>query len=127
VEGLGSGPFVALADAGLGAAVAADGRLFISTPDGPRSSGLVVGPALGSLGPRILIAASPAPPEAEDAILVLPRGERDLKLGDRLGVPGLVRALSARERGDKARLVAALEEPGGETFLLALDLRRTAP
>jgi hypothetical protein len=74
-----------------------------------------------------LIAASGAPPETEDAILVLPRGERDLHLADRLGVPGLVRALTARERGDKARLLAALEEPGGETYLLTLDLRRTAP
>jgi hypothetical protein len=43
---------------------------------------------------------------------------------ERLPVDGAVRALAARQRGDTARLVAAIDEAGGGTHLLLLELRR---
>jgi hypothetical protein len=127
LEGLGGGPFLAVTEARAGVAVAPDGRLRVSAPDGPRSSGLRSGPGLACLWSGILAAASAAPPGAADAIQILERGERDLGLADSLPVPGAVRALAASVHGETARLVAALEAPGGETYLLLLDLRRTTP
>ncbi|HKC10789.1 MAG TPA: hypothetical protein VKI41_01895 [Vicinamibacteria bacterium] len=125
LEGLGPGPFLAVTDAAAGVAVDPDGRLRVSAPDGPRSSGLRSGTGLASLWKGILAAASASPPGATDAILILERGEREWILADSLPVPGAVRALAASVHGDTARLVAALEDPGGETYLLLLDLRRT--
>jgi hypothetical protein len=125
LDGLGPGPFLAVTDAQVGVAVAPDGSLRVSGPDGPLSSGLRSGPGLACLWKGILAAASGAPPGAADAILILERGERALSLADTLPVPGAVRALAASAHGETARLVAALEGPGGETYLLLLDLRRT--
>ncbi len=125
LDGVGAGPFLAVTDAQVGVAVAPDGRLRVSTPDGPRSSGVRSGPGLACLWKGILAAASAAPPGAADAILILERGEQDWGLADRLPMPGAVRALAASVHGETARLVAVLEEPGGETYLLVLDLRRT--
>jgi hypothetical protein len=125
LEGLGSGPFLAVTDAPVGVAVDPEGRLRVSTPEGPRASGLRSGTGLACLWRGFLAAASAAPPGAADAILILERRERDLSLADSLPVPGVVRALAASVHGDTARLVAALEDPGGETYLLFLDLRRT--
>jgi hypothetical protein len=125
LEGLGAGPFLAVTDAAAGAAVDPEGRLRVYAPDGPRSSSLRSGAGLACLWKGVLAAASAAPPGAADAILILERGDRDWTLADSLPVPGAVRALAALVRGDTARLLAALEDPGGETYLLLLDLRRT--
>src|SRR5258708_37885577 len=53
LDGLGAGPFLAATDALMGAAVAPDGRLRMSAPAGPPSSGLRSGPGLACLSKGI--------------------------------------------------------------------------
>jgi hypothetical protein len=125
VTGLGPGPFLGLDDSAPGLAVGADGVLV----DGA-ATGLAMGPAMASLWPGVVAAASPRPPGEDDAILVV--GTRDgsgdgPRVLDSVRVDGAVRALAARARGESMRLVAAVEDEEGGARLLVMDLARLQP
>jgi hypothetical protein len=122
VDGLGSGPFLALDDA-ADAAVAADGRLLVA---GSAATGLRVGPTLAALWPRHLAASTALPPGKDDWLLVLAREGGGVREVWRVRMPGPVRALASRLREGRARMVAAIIE-GGESRLLALELSLLAP
>jgi len=125
VAGLGPGPFLALDDSVPGLAVHADGALAESAVNG-----LAVGPALASLWPGVVAAASPRPPGDDDAILVvaLRGGSTDApRVLESVRVDGAVRALASHARGESVRLVAAVEDAEGGTRLLAMDLARLQP
>ncbi|HEX6739078.1 MAG TPA: hypothetical protein VF310_12435 [Vicinamibacteria bacterium] len=122
VEGLGSGPFLAL-DAAAGAAVAADGRLLVV---GATTTGVRVGPTLAALWPQYLAASTGLPPGKDDALLVFGRDGGAVREVWRVPMPGPVRALAGRLREGRARMVAAVTE-GGESRLLALELSPLGP
>jgi hypothetical protein len=125
VAGLGPGPFLGLDDSSPGLAVDAEGVLLDGAATGP-----TVGPALASLWPGVVAAASPRPPGESDAILIVstrdgsPEGARVM---DSVRVDGAVRALAARARGESMRLVAAVEDEEGGARLLVMDLARLQP
>ena len=123
IASLGPGPYLTVEP---GYAVDADGRLRtapLETSDGaPR-----VGPTLAALGPSLLAASRPDPPGVSDEILLLAEGEAGWAVQQALPVEGAVRALAARPRHGHWRLVAAVEEPGGSTHLIILDLAPEAP
>jgi hypothetical protein len=123
IEGLGSGPFLHLDEAGL--AVDREGRLLgAGTP-----SDLRVGPALAPLWPHHLAASSAAAPGDRDTVLILsvapPGGARVVS---ELPVTGAVRALAAQVTAHTARLVAAVETAapdaaaGAQTHLVVFEL-----
>ena len=106
VEGLGDGPFLAVA-AGVG--VDQEGRVRLATPEGPRPSGLRAGPALVSLGGGLFAAASASAPGPADTILIFERDGDELRLLQEVEAPGAVRALATAPGERAARLVAAVE------------------
>lgn len=125
VTGLGPGPFLGLDDSAPGLAVNAEGVLVDGAATGP-----IVGPAMASLWPGVVAAASPRPPGEDDAILLV--GTRDgsadgARILDSIRVDGAVRALAARARGESMRLVAAVEDEEGGVRLLVMDLARLQP
>jgi len=117
---LGSGPHLALA---------ADGRLAVSSAgallraDG--DTGLRVGPSLASLWPGLLAASSAEPPGAEDSVLILSLESEPPRVVDSFAVEGAIRALGARARGDRLRLVAGVDLAASH-HLLFLELARIA-
>jgi hypothetical protein len=125
VAGLGPGPFLGLDDSSPGLAVDAEGLLLDGGATGP-----AVGPAMASLWPGVVAAASPRPPGDDDAILVVAAqdgsGEGRHVL-DSIRVDGAVRALAARPRGESMRLVAAVEDEEGGARLLVMDVARPQP
>ncbi len=121
VAALGPGPFLDLATGEADLAVMPDGRLH--TASATEVDALRVGPTLAPLFGGLLAASSAEPPGRSDAVLLLAR-EGGWRAIERLPVDGAVRALAARQRGDTARLVAAIDEAGGGTHLLLLELRR---
>jgi hypothetical protein len=115
----GPGPFVDLDAAEGGLGVTADGWLrCLGCPEQR------VGLGIAGLWPGFLAASSPAPPGADDALLVFERSEAGLETRLRLPVEGGVRALTSRVEGRGVRLVAAIEPAGGGSQLLTLDLVR---
>lgn len=121
---LGLGPFLRLSGPDL--AVDPDGHVRVGTADGPRDTGLRAGPALATLWPGTLAAASPSPPQEADAVFLFQRDDTDLRLLESLPMAGSVRALAARVRAGVARLVAAIEEGDG-VHLLVVDLKKARP
>jgi hypothetical protein len=124
LPGLGGGPF--LRPSGSDLAVDPEGRLLVGTAEGPRDTGVRAGPALTSLWPGVLAAASPSPPGEPDAILILRRDGAEVKPQDSLPVSGSIRALAGRVYAGVARLAAAVEDEDG-VHLLFLDLRQARP
>lgn len=116
---LGPGPFLDLDSSQGGVAVTADGRLIC--PGCPDER---VGIGVSGLWRGFLAASSPAPPGADDALLVFERTETGLDTRLRLPVEGAVRALTSRVDERSARLVAAIEPATGGSYLLTLDLVR---
>lgn len=123
LEGLGDGPFLALAD---GVAVDADARLLVGTSGGPRPTELRAGPALASLGDGLYVAASASPPGPSDTLLLLARDGDDLVLLSEVPVVGAVRAL-AGGRGPRPRDLLVAAEQDGRAALLPFDIRRAPP
>jgi hypothetical protein len=125
VASLGAGPFLTLEP---GVAVDASGRLRAAEVEteepGPR-----VGPTLAALGDSLLAASRADPPGSTDAILLLSRGDAGWEVRQTLPVEGAVRALAARPRSGRWRLVAALEEaePERATHLVVLELAPQEP
>jgi hypothetical protein len=119
-EGLGEGPFLAVAG---GLAVDPEGRLLIGTPGGPRPSTLRAGPSLVSLGNGLFAAASAAPPGPRDTVLLLERNGEELGLLGEVPVEGAVRALAAAPLDRLVRLVVAVEA-GDRVRLVTLEIRR---
>jgi hypothetical protein len=122
-EGLGDGPFLAVA---AGVAVDAEGRLLVGTASGPRRSGLRAGPALISLGDRLFATASAAPPGPRDTVFLLQRNGDELRLQGEVPVEGAVRALAAAPLDGFVRLVAAVES-ADRVRLVTLEIRRGDP
>lgn len=127
LSGLGPGPFLALASAEADLAVTPEGELRLASAGGAASGPLRAGPTLAPLWRGLVAASSPNPPGSDDAVLLLAREDSGLRLRDTLRVEGAVRALAGRVHGETARLVAAVEEPAGGTYLLLMDLRRREP
>jgi hypothetical protein len=124
--GLGSGPFVALEPSGI-AGVDADGELRVAGPAGPFLAGLRVGSALAALWDGMLAASSAIAPAAEDALFFVDVSEGGAVLAESIPVEGSIRALASRPSAEGARLIAAVEEAGGRSRLVLLDLRRRGP
>ena len=120
VEGLGDGPFLAVAG---GVAVDAEGRLLVGTASGPRPSTLRAGPSLVSLGNGLFAAASAAPPGPRDTVLLLQRDGDELRLQGEVPVEGAVRALAAGPLDGFVRLVAAVESED-RVRLVTFEIRR---
>ena len=120
VEGLGDGPFLAVAG---GLAVDAEGRLLVGTAGGPRPSTLRAGPSLVSLGNGLFAAASAAAPGPRDTVLLLQRDGDELRLQGEVPVEGAVRALAAAPLGGMVRLEAAVES-GDRVRLVTFEIRR---
>jgi hypothetical protein len=125
VEGVGHGPFLDVAAAEPLAAVTPDGRLVRSaTADAP--AGIRIGPTLAPLWPGWLAASTPAPPDRDDAVLVLspPAGTPAAACP----TPGPVRAIAARPRGDVVRLAVAMDDgDAARSSVSWLDLTRPRP
>lgn len=123
IAGLAPGPFLAVRDE---AAVSGDGRLLLQGAPGDPAA-MRVGPALAALWGGCLAASSPNPPASTDSLIFLQRDGQGARVIESLPVEGAVRALASRVQGEAARLVAAVQETGGATYLLVLDLRRREP
>lgn len=119
LTGLGPGPFLDLDSAEGGLAVTADGRLRCLGCRDQR-----VGLGIAGLWRGFLVASSPAPPGADDALLIFEHSEAGLETPLRLPVDGAVRALTSRVDGRSVRLVAAVAPTTGGSYLLTLDLVR---
>lgn len=119
LNGLGDGPYIAVAPDGT-AAVDPDGRLLLADhvvpADAPRVGSAVVRP-----WPGLVVASSPNAPDADDALLLI-RLEPPHVVA-RLPVSGRIRALAVRTSGAQGIVLAAVESEGG-TELVRFDLRR---
>lgn len=122
-DGLGAGPFLAVAG---GVAVDAEGRLLVATANGPRPSTLRAGPALAALGDGLFAAASAAPPGPRDTVLLLQRHDDELRLLVEVPVGGAVRALAGARLDGFVRLVAAVEA-ADHVRLVTFEIRRGGP
>jgi hypothetical protein len=120
---LGPGPFLALEPSGA-AAVDQDGELRLPAPEGGTRAGLRVGSAVASLWTGMLAVSSAAPPADDDTLGFVLAAEQGASMVERVAVEGTIRALASRPSADGARLLASLEEAGGRTRLLLLELRR---
>jgi hypothetical protein len=131
VEGVGSGPFLALArDAGA-VAVSTDARLLSSfAVPGSASEGEddrpLVGPTLATPWPGWLAASTAAPPGASDRLLLLESSSGRFAEAAAIEVEGAIRAVASRGAGATARL-ALVTERAGRFRLVFLDLERRAP
>jgi hypothetical protein len=124
VADLGDGPFLRLDP--RGAALTADGRLRIGSPEGPRAVELRAGGGLARPAPDVLAVAGGEPPGARDSVLLLDARDPDRPPLQSLPVDGAVRALGARGTSARMRLVAAVEEGRG-THLVLIDLAPSPP
>jgi hypothetical protein len=119
LNGLGDGPYVAVAPDGT-AAVDPDGRLLladhVAAADAPR-----VGSAVARPWPGLVVASSPAAPDAEDALLLIRLDPPHVVA--RLPVSGRIRAIAVRASGAHGTVLAAVESEGG-TEVVRFDLRR---
>ena len=109
LEGLGDGPYLALAPEG-GAAVDADGRLRLPPlPEGASGDeAMRVGSAVVHPWPDLVVASSPAP-AAPDALVIVRVGAAGPRVEASLPIEGRVRAL------------VSLTTPGAATLLVAVD------
>jgi hypothetical protein len=123
VEGLGDGPFLAVA---AGVAIDQEGRVLLATADGPRPSRLRAGPALVSLGDGLFAAASAAAPGPADTILIFEHDDDELRLLQEVEASGAVRALAAAPEEGAAPLVAAVES-GDRVTIVRFQVRRATP
>jgi len=123
VEGLGDGPFLAVA---AGVAVDHEGRVLVATADGPRPSFLRAGPTLVLLGDGLFAAASASAPGASDTILIFERDDDELRLLQEIEAPGAVRALATTLCEGTARLLAAVES-GERVTIVPFLIRRLTP
>lgn len=112
----GTGPVLDLDSA---AAISAERRLLCVGCRDQR-----VGLGLADLWPGFLAVSSPAPPGAQDSLIVLEHTEAGLHTRLRVPVDGGVRALAGRVDQRAARLVAAITVPAEGDYLLVLDLVR---
>jgi hypothetical protein len=119
-----TGPFLRLDP--RGAALTADGRLRIGSPEGPRTIDLRAGGGLARPAPEVLAVAGGEPPGARDSVLLLDAHDPDRPPLQSLPVDGAVRALGARGTPSRMRLVAAVEEGRG-THLVLIDLAPSSP
>jgi hypothetical protein len=94
-------------------------RGTLVAPDRPDLQGRRSGTALTRLG-NAIVAASPRPPDASDAILVFAPGEAPRETP----VAGTVSALSGRVRRGGGVLVAAVQMPEGESQLVVFEAER---
>jgi hypothetical protein len=124
IASLGPGPYLTVEP---GFAVDADGRLRDAQVETVEDDAPRVGPTLAALGASLLAASRPDPPGVSDEILLLARGVPGWVVQQTLPVEGAVRALAARVDKGRWRLVAAVEEPDGATYLAILDLAPAAP
>jgi hypothetical protein len=116
MDGLGDGPYMALAAEG-GAAVDAEGRLRTGPSAEPDEGAepLQVGSALAHPWPEIVIASSAAP-AAPDALLVVHLGSPARVLSS-IPVDGRVRAFASIATAMSASLIVAVEDTGGSRIL----------
>src|SRR3989449_520448 len=119
VADLGDGPFLRLDP--RGAAVAADGRLWMASPEGPRAIDVKVGGGLARPAPEMIAVAGGEPPGPRDAVVLLDARDPGRPPLQSLPVDGAVRALGARGTAGEMRLgAAAAEERGNPPVLLEL-------
>jgi hypothetical protein len=124
LPGVGPGPWLAVEPAWPEGAVSAEAELLLAGENGPRRTGLRVGPALAPLWPGLMAAVSADAPGAHDAVLLLRLEGGGAREAGRLAVEGAARALAALTVEGGARLIAAVEEPGGGYHLELFELRR---
>jgi hypothetical protein len=122
LSGLGDGPFLEVL-AGGGAAVGPEGRLMLPRP-GPEPA-TRVGPALATLWPPLLLAASADPPGASDRLLLV--DAETGRVAEALRVDGAIRAVAARQTPQGARVALGVAEPDGTSRLVVFDVRRREP
>lgn len=124
VADMGDGPFLRLDP--HGAALTADGRLWMGSADGPRAVDVRAGGGLARPAPEVLAVAGGDPPGPHDTVLLLDAHDPDRPPLQSLPVDGAVRALGARGTSARMRLVAAVEEGRG-THLVLIDLAPSPP
>jgi len=124
VADLGDGPFLRL-DA-RGAALTADGRLWVGSAEGPRAIDVRAGGGLARPAPELIAIAGGDPPASRDAVRLLDARDPGRPPLQSLPIDGAVRALGARGTSAKMRLVAAVDEERG-THLVLIDLAPLTP
>jgi hypothetical protein len=117
VAGLGAGPFLDLVAADTVFAVSPEGRLLA-----PGRSDLQtrVGPTLAALWPGFLATSTASPPGEPDAFVVIATDGAVALMS--CPVPGPVRAIAARVRGEMARVAVAVDAVEGRSSLWVFDL-----
>jgi len=123
---LGPGPLLALEPSGA-AAVDGDGELRLAGSEGNPRAGLRVGAAVAALWQGLLAASSPAAPGDADAVLFVAVSDHVATVAETIPLEGAIRALASRVHAEGARLLAAVEEPGGRSRLVLMDLHRRGP
>lgn len=127
LEGVGAGPFLAVAREDGVVAVSTGGVLLGGKADAARDEGpLIVGPMLAPLWPGVIATSTSQPPAATDSILILDRARTVFEDAGRIPVDGAIRALAGRVSKDGASLVAAIESGSGYE-VLRLQLERVGP
>jgi hypothetical protein len=124
VEGVGAGPFLAIAGEDGVVAVSTGGALVQEKADANRDEGLLtVGPMLAPLWPGVIATSTAQPPGASDSVVILERTRAAFEEVGSIPVEGAVRALAGRVVKDGVWLVAAVET-GSRYEVLRLKLER---
>jgi hypothetical protein len=132
IDGLGSGPFLAVGRPEGTVGVSSEGELLLARSEPPGSAlasddeRLVVGPTLAAPWPGWIAASDPRPPGASDDLLLLEeRGGRFVEAAA-IEVDGAIRAVASRTVGSTAHVALSVESASGPRLLL-LDLERRTP
>jgi hypothetical protein len=132
IDGIGSGPFLAVARPEGTVGVSSEGELLLARSEPPASAlasddeRLLVGPTLAAPWPGWIAASDPRPPGASDNLLLLEeRGGRFAEAAA-IEVDGAIRAVASRTVGPTAHVALSVES-AGRARLLLLDLERRAP
>jgi hypothetical protein len=123
MEGLGDGPYLALAPEG-GAAVDADGRLRIAPALDGGDETIRVGSAVAHPWPDVVVASSPSP-AAPDALVIVRVGGGGLRLEGSVPIDGRVRALVSLTTPATATLLVAVEDGAGSR-IVRVEIPRAA-
>jgi hypothetical protein len=132
IDGLGSGPFLAVGRPEGTVGVSSEGELLPARPEPPGSAlagddeRLLIGPTLAAPWPGWIAASDPRPPGASDKLLLLEeRGGRFVEAAA-IEADGAIRAVASRTAGPIAHVAVSVES-AGRARLLLLDLEHRAP
>ena len=127
LDGLGTGPFLAIAREDGVVVVSTVGALLREKGDATRDEGLrIVGPMLAPLWPGVLATSTAQPPGTLDRIVFLERGATAFEEVGNIPEDGAIRALAGRVSKDGAWLVAVIET-GKSYDVSRLRLERVGP